>query len=108
MRKLTRTGVGPHFGEAARLLWIELFTRGWSQSFAAQSLGIARGFFSRILYGDQKAGRELALRIEARLGIAPALWDAPPREPFVLPAVAQEEAARLRLAAGEAARAMAR
>jgi transcriptional regulator with XRE-family HTH domain len=88
MWRLSRQTLGAKFNEGARLLWLALLSRGWSQFAATHELGLGKGQLSKILYGDQRPGRAKAEKIKVKLGIHPTLWDRAPAEPFSPPAAA--------------------
>lgn len=87
MRLLLRREINESgFSEAARRLWLELERRGITQTEAEVLLGVAgTGQVNRFLYGERKPGRAMTERIREAFGIASALWDAAPVEPFAPP-----------------------
>jgi transcriptional regulator with XRE-family HTH domain len=84
--ELTRTTLGRFFNEGARLLWLALEARGWSQADLRRALGVPPGAHSRWLYGDRRPGRQMAQRIYTAVGIPVTAWDEAPTCPFELPA----------------------
>ena len=52
----------------------------------AARVGADKALVHRLLYGDRRASRRVALSIEREFGIDVALWDKAPRHPFVVPA----------------------
>jgi transcriptional regulator with XRE-family HTH domain len=85
-RKLLRTNLGLNFSEGARLLWLKMQRKGWSQTDLAGKLETSSGVVCRWLYGDRRPTLEFALVIQRVLGIAAGLWHAKPVTKFVLPA----------------------
>jgi transcriptional regulator with XRE-family HTH domain len=83
---LHRTRLGSKFSEGARLLWQTMEARGWTQVELAAELEVDSGLVSRWLYGERVPGREMALRIEEKLGIDPKFWGQKPTIAFVPPA----------------------
>lgn len=84
----SRTTLGDHFSEAARLLWAVVDTKcERNQSTLAEALGADPGLVSRWLYGDRVPGLVWALELERLYGIDPSLWKSKPKRGFVLPGV---------------------
>lgn len=86
-----RTELGTQFNEGARLAWIAKEGRGLSNADLARQLGCSRAHLGKILYGDQKPGRELSTKFTDVLGVPPGAWDAAVTESFVLPAARPSE-----------------
>lgn len=82
----TRRALGPHFSEGARLLWLAMESRGWTQGQLRKELDVASGRVSRWLYGDLRPSLTIAIVVAAKLGIPAETWTQAPREPFIVPA----------------------
>lgn len=95
--KQFRTNFGPRFSEGARLAWLGMQRRGWSQSVLQEKLHCTGGLVTRWLYGDRVPSVRWATEIERLLGVRVAKWAEPASVAFVLPAVA--ESARAEAAA---------
>ncbi len=50
---------------------------GWTDARLASELSEDTGKISRLLYGDRKAGRQLASKLLDRLGVPLDAWDQP-------------------------------
>ena len=87
-RHLTRTTLGDHFSEGARLLWAALTSRGWSQHDLCRALDMKPGTQSRWLYGDQRPGLVVAVKLHDLLAIPVETWNQAPKQPFQPPAAA--------------------
>lgn len=85
-KKRTRLDKGDKFSEGSRLLWLALRKRGVNASQARTILGCKHeGTVDRLLYGDRRAGLELALNIEKHFAVPASAWHAEPKKPFELP-----------------------
>jgi hypothetical protein len=88
MKKLHRVAAGPRWNEGARLSWIALRRLGWNQSQLNKELGTLTGtppklgYANKILYGDQRPGREISAALETLLGVPLLAWGQEAREPF--------------------------
>lgn len=82
----TRTELGESFSEGARLLWLAMQERGWSQGQLTKALEAKPGMVSRWLYGDTKPGWDWAEKIREVVGIAFDAWAMKPTASFVPPA----------------------
>jgi transcriptional regulator with XRE-family HTH domain len=91
-RRLYRDHLGPKFSEAARLVWLAMAERGWSQSDLARELETDTENVCRWLYGDRRPTRPFDRRFRVLLGVDESLWDADPTEPFTPPALEQRTA----------------
>lgn len=70
-----------------------------TQDKIGEALELTPGHLSKLLYGDQRAGTEVAVKIAKRFPhIRVALWMEAPMRDFSLPAVVQAEAAAAELA----------
>lgn len=78
--------LGPKFSEGARLLWLELLKTKYSIREAEREWGMSRGLLHRLLYGHQRAGRVVALRLFGMFSIPVETWDRTPIREFVPPA----------------------
>lgn len=67
--------------------------RAGSQDAVASRLGITPGHLTKLLYGDHKAGRDLAETIRVKLKIPLAAWAAQPSIDFMLPGATPAPAA---------------
>ncbi len=88
----TRTALGPHFSEGARLMWLALRERGQSDYAFSKEFGVGRSTVLKWLYGDSLPSRLWGIEIERLLGIAPGLFDVPPKRAFVLPGASVRKA----------------
>lgn len=91
----TRTELGPHFSEGARLLWVFMESRGMSQGALMRLLGTKAGVIPRWLYGVTRPGLDWAMKVRDALGIAPEEWTRDPTAPFVPPAARADESGEL-------------
>lgn len=57
-----------------------------SQAEFQRGLGLAPGMLANYLYGERRAGREVAVLFQQRLGIPIEAWSKSPLEAFVPPA----------------------
>lgn len=71
---------------ALPVLWALIESRGWSHARLANELDLDGGRVARLLYGDRKPGRELAVRLRD-LGIEIELWDQPIEDGWLPPHV---------------------
>lgn len=88
-RKLNRTTLGSCFSEGARLLWLALAERKWTQAMAETKIGTAAGLVNRWLYGDQRPGLAYALALQKLFNIPLVAWNQEPKKRFELPALAK-------------------
>lgn len=91
----TRTHLGEHFSEGARLLWAEIEIRGWSQGQLAKAIDAKPGVVPRWLYGDTKPSWDWAARLRDVLGIPLEAWTLAASESFVPPAAREGSGPRL-------------
>lgn len=89
----TRQLLGDHFSEGARLLWVALESRGWSQGQMAKAISAKGGVVPRWLYGDTKPSWTWAVTLRETFEIPLEAWTMQPTEPFVPPAARSEHAA---------------
>jgi transcriptional regulator with XRE-family HTH domain len=82
----TRTKLGPHFSEGARLVWMEIERRGWTQGQLRKELKVATGRVSRWLYGDIRVSLSVALLFQKTLHVPAEAWTLAPTVEFVVPA----------------------
>jgi plasmid maintenance system antidote protein VapI len=88
-RKRKQRDLGEHFSEGSRLLWAVLAeNKGLLSEEIRTAIGAGKGTVTRLLYGDRRAGRDLAATIEKVYGIPAASWGQNPKEPFELPGAA--------------------
>lgn len=85
-----RRTLGTETSAALPVLWALLEEREWSQAQLAANTGVDDGNVARILYGDRKASRVIAVRLMA-LGVAIELWDEPLPEGWLPPHAAADE-----------------
>jgi hypothetical protein len=85
-----RQTCGKHWNEGARLSWMALRAKGWSQAELNRRLaddpeaGSHSGYANRILYGDQRPGLRIALLIQTLLGVPAPAWHQPAKADFSL------------------------
>lgn len=84
--KLHRTNKGPRFNEGARLAWLALGRKKWTQARLREELGCADGLIARWLYGDRVPSAKWAAMIERVLGIRSSKWAESASQSFLLPA----------------------
>lgn len=95
-RKGHRTELGPYFSEGARLAWLALDKRGWSQADLQRrlkgrarpdgtSLPLRPGVVSRWLYGDRRPSTDALVQLEHVLGVPVTAWLRPPLRKFSPP-----------------------
>lgn len=83
---LYRRRLGKKFSEGARLVWIKLKRRKWTQAELARQLGGRdRGTVSHWLYGDTRPDLDALLLFKSVLKIPVEAWAKPPTEPFEPP-----------------------
>ena len=87
----TRTALGPHFNEGARLLWGALERAGDSVREVDRVAAANQGMAIRWLYGDGRPGTAFRVRLSERYGVPILAWDQPPTAPFVVPALREPE-----------------
>lgn len=88
--RATRTTLGKHFSEGARLAWLALAERGWcandlreqmkGRDDAPLGVGVVDGF----LYGDGSLTLRSAVQVEDLLGVPVRAWLKPPTRAFSL------------------------
>ena len=81
-----RETIGDEFSEGARLLWVEMDRRAWTQADLRRALDLRPGALTRILYGEYKASLAFATKCSEVLGIDIGKWLLKPAKPFVPPA----------------------
>ena len=91
----TRTHLGSQFSEGARLLWVAMESRGWSQGQLTKAVAARPGVVPRWLYGDTKPSWDWAKKISGLFGIALEAWTLEPTAPFVPPAAREEPSPKL-------------
>lgn len=82
----TRTKLGPHFSEGARLLWEAMEAREWTQGQLRKELGASYGRVSRWLYGDIRLNLAVAVTISEKFEIPVEAWTQKPTAEFIVPA----------------------
>jgi plasmid maintenance system antidote protein VapI len=82
--------LGDYTSAALPRLWTVIRKRRLSASALARELGINNAMMAKLLYGDRRAGRDLALRCEQKLGIPISLWSAPLPSAWALPKLENE------------------
>lgn len=93
----SRRDLGDQFNEGARLLWLALRERDWSQWELCKHLTgrdgetLGPGIVCRWLYGDRRPSLRMAVELRDLLGIAIETWHAEPSEPFTPPALEDED-----------------
>ena len=102
--EVTRLTLGPRFSEGARLLWLVLAERAWSQGEAARAIGAKAGVVPRWLYGDTRPSWDWASKLRDLFGIPLESWTLPPSIPFVAPAARFADAAGVADAADAASK----
>lgn len=83
-RRCNRRHLGKRFSEGARLLWLAMGET--SQAEFQRGLGLAPGMLANYLYGERRAGREVAVLFQQRLGIPIESWSQASTVDFVPPA----------------------
>jgi len=81
-----RTELGDHFTEGARLLWDAMERLGFEQYQLEKHIQAPTGLVSRLLYGDQRAGRVWMFKLYNKLGIPLESWNQTSSKPFLPPA----------------------
>ncbi len=84
-----RQTLGDRFSEGARLLWLKMQAKGWSQADVRAKLAALTpktSLLSRWLYGDQRPGVEWAFLLQRATGIEASLWSKDATDTFVPPA----------------------
>lgn len=72
-----RTHLGQSASAALPVFWAEIRARGLLHAQVAAALGEDPGKVAKILYGDRKPGRSMALKLRDAFGVAIELWDEP-------------------------------
>jgi len=91
-RRTTRTRLGPHFNEGARLCWVEVERLPDGQEGLRRRMKgrggkpLSNGQVNSWLYGDSRPGRDAARQLHALFGVPIGAWDESPKESFMLPA----------------------
>ena len=86
MRQLSRTGLGPHFSEGNRLLWVATRKRKIGHTQLAEMLGIKQNTAHRYMYGDRKLPLDLMLRVQKLFpSVRLPTFAVPPTRPFAPP-----------------------
>ena len=86
-----RTTLGEQFNEGARLLWLALDERGWSQGDLRRKLTskddkmLRPGAISRWLFGDHRPSLPLAIQLRDLIGIPVEAWNEEPSQSFTPP-----------------------
>lgn len=85
-----------HLGDAASaalpLLWAEKGSRGESNADVGRALEVDDAMAAKLLFGDRRAGRDLALKCLEVYGIPIAEWSKPLPKGWKLPHVAKAAA----------------
>jgi hypothetical protein len=87
----TRTHLGEQFSEGARLLWLAMEERGWSQGQVAKAIEAKSGVVPRWLYGDTKPSWDWAVVLRDTFRIPLEAWTIAPTVEFVPPAAREVE-----------------
>lgn len=74
--------LGPHFSEGARLLWLSMEHRDYTQEDLRQLIGKSKGVIGRWLRGDQRPDGESRGLLFELLKIKPQAWDSVPQKAF--------------------------
>lgn len=83
-------------------LWALVEARGWTNTQLAEGIGEDDGNVTRILYGDRKASRVVAVKLMS-LGVAIELWDEPLPDGWLPPHAADESGEHPAVAAARVA-----
>lgn len=100
--RTTRTTLGAHFTEGARLTWLALREREWTATDlramvkARDGEPVGGGTVDRWLYGDQLPGPLFTAQIETLLGVPAGAWGRRPTRRFVLEAARRVHRAPVR------------
>lgn len=89
----TRTKLGDHFSEGARLLWLAMESRGWSQGQVAKAIEAKSGVVPRWLFGDTKPSWDWAVILRDTFEIPLEAWTLPPTQEFIPPAARELDSA---------------
>jgi transcriptional regulator with XRE-family HTH domain len=93
----SRLELGDQFNEGARLLWLALKEREWSQWELRKHLTgrddepLSPGVVSRWLYGDRRPSLRMAIQIRDLLEVPIEAWHADATEVFTPPAGEDDE-----------------
>jgi plasmid maintenance system antidote protein VapI len=88
MAKRSRISLGDYASAALPRLWAVKKRKGLSNAELGREIGVNGAMASKLLYGDRRAGRDLALRCEEKFGVPINLWSAPLPSSWQLPEVA--------------------
>ncbi len=72
-----RQHLGAYTSAALPLVWSALASRGWTHSRLATELEEAHGKVAKMLYGDRRPGRDLAVKMSRILDIPFDAWGEP-------------------------------
>ena len=90
-RRLSRPKRGKYFSEGARLLWLAIEARSWTQTELAMRLGTSSGQVSQWLYGGRRASLKWAVVIRDVLDIPLAAWNQRVPDDYELPVAFPKE-----------------
>ena len=90
-RRLSRPEKGKYFSDGARLMWLAIEARGWSQTELAAKLGTSSGQVSQWLYGGRRASLKWAVQMRDVLDIPLGAWNQAAPEGFEFPAPRERE-----------------
>lgn len=90
--RLSRPGKGKYFSEGARLMWLALESKGWSQTELAGRLGTSTGQVSQWLYGGRRASLKWAVAIRDVLDIPLAAWNQAAPADHAIPSIVSRSA----------------
>lgn len=72
-----RTTLGLYASAAIPYLWDAAARHGWSHAEIARRLDVDKAMVAKIMYGDRKAGRDLAVACSDALGVPIGAWSEP-------------------------------
>jgi transcriptional regulator with XRE-family HTH domain len=74
---LRRTTLGIASSAAIPVLWAASDRLGWTHSEIARRLGVDKAMVAKLMYGDRRAGRDLAGLCKKLLGVPYEAWSQP-------------------------------
>ena len=72
-----RTTLGLASSAAIPVLWTALDRLGWSHAETARRLDVDKAMVAKLMYGDRRAGRDLAILCKKLLGVPLESWSSP-------------------------------